>query len=86
MKDQEIIKKSDERKMKRFRQAATGNKLTTVADQEDGNRCINTTVSAAYISVVLSRPLKSTYLYVHCGFPSSPEVSRRKEDVGFSSD
>lgn len=29
MKDQEIIKKSDERKMKRFRQAATGNKLTT---------------------------------------------------------
>lgn len=29
MRDQEIIKKSDERKMKRFRQAATGNKLTT---------------------------------------------------------
>lgn len=45
MKDQEIIKKSDKRKKKKFRHVLTGKKLMTrVIGQENRKKCFNTTV------------------------------------------
>lgn len=53
MKDQEIIKKSDERKMKRFRQAAAGNKLMTESQlrKMERNALIQQNLSSSHLKV-----------------------------------
>lgn len=53
MKDQEIIKKFDERKMKRFRQAVTGNRLMTESQirKMERNALIQQSLSSSHLKV-----------------------------------
>lgn len=76
MKNHEIIKKSNETKIKIFRQLVTGNKLMTVAHQENGKKCINNTYFEQFTFKDLhKRTEESVSQYVRYGFLNSPEVS-----------
>lgn len=84
MKDQEIIKESDEIKMKRFRQAVTGNKLMTELQIRKMERNALIQQSEQFTFEGLDKMTeKSVYRYVHYVFPSSPEVSSERRMWNF---
>lgn len=87
MKEQEIIRKSDGREMKIFKQAVTGKKLMTESQVRKMERnAFNSTEPEQLTFKGLNKMTEeSVYQYVHYGFPSSPEVSS-EEDMGFSND
>lgn len=85
MKDQEIIKKSDERKMKRFRQAVTGNRLMTESQirKMERNALIQQSLSSSHLKVSIKRQKKSVYRYVQYGFPSRLDISSERRTRDF---